>query len=364
MEEVRGGGRENPANSALTQIGQEERVVEVVEKVSPAVVSIVLTRDVPVFEQQFRDPFQEFFGFPAPEPQQRGTERREVGGGSGFFVSQDGIIVTNRHVVAEDDVDYTAFTNDGRSYQAEVLARDPVQDLAFLKVEGGPFEFVELGDSDQLKPGQTVVAIGNALGEFRNTVSSGVISGLGRTITASDGRGLTETIEDVIQTDAAINRGNSGGPLLNLVGQVVGVNTAMVQQAQSIGFAIPANKVKRDLHQVREMGSIVYPFLGIEYRLVTDDLREEAGLSVGHGALVQSVVANSAAARAGLRINDIVLEFDGKQIRQENSLAAILQQYSEGEARAAYNPGDSVDLRVLRGSEELVLSVTLGERPE
>ncbi|MFQ5730280.1 MAG: S1C family serine protease, partial [Waddliaceae bacterium] len=264
----------------------------------------------------------------------------------------------NKHVFLEDDVDYTVFTNKGDSYPATVLARDPVQDLAVLKIDtnGEKLPFVTLGNSTSLKIGQTVVAIGNALGEFRNTVSVGVISGLGRTITASDGSGsFVETIEDIVQTDAAINRGNSGGPLLNLAGEVIGINTATVLQAQNIGFAIPVNKVERDVKQVKELGRIVYPFLGIQYSLITPGLKEEQNLPVEEGAFISSITPDSAAQAAGLQIDDIILEFNGEKITTENSLAKIIQQH---------NPGDIATLLVMRQGSVITLTATLGERSE
>ena len=340
----------------LAQTAAEERIIKVVKEVSPAVVSIILSRDEPVFEQVLRDPFEDFFGTPSPfrtrELEQRGTERREIGGGSGFLVSEDGMILTNKHVVLRDDVEYTVFTNDGESYSAEVLARDPIQDLAVIKIEGpSPFPFLKLGSSEKLQIGQSVITIGNALGEFRNTVSVGVVSGLGRTITASDGQGFVETIEDVIQTDAAINRGNSGGPLLNLAGEVVGVNTATVLNAQNIGFAIPSDRAKRGLYQVKELGKIVYPFLGIEYQLQTDV-----------GVLIVDVITGSAAEEAGLEKDDILVEFDSKEITPKNSLGSIMRQYNEKNLKPVYNPGDTVELKVLRGDQELVLTAVLDER--
>src|SRR4030042_4966369 len=225
----------------VPQTSQEQLIIKAVEDVSPAVVSIVITKDVPIIEQYYYNPFQQFeqlfcgdFQFEIPQYQQQGTEKQEVGGGSGFIVSADGMILTNKHVVLDTEAEYTVFTNDGKKYPAKVLARDPVQDLAIIKIdqektinnEGGfalkSFPTVKLGDSDEIKIGQTVIAIGNALGEFRNTVSVGVVSGLSRSITASGG-GLSETLEDVIQTDPAINKGNSGGPLLNLRGEVLGI---------------------------------------------------------------------------------------------------------------------------------------------
>jgi len=352
----------------IPQTTQEEKIIQAVKQVSPAVVSIVLTKDVPVFERVFRDPFEEFFGGPSPlqipEVQQRGVEQREVGQGSGFFVSADGLVVTNKHVVLDDDVAYTVFTKEGKSYEAKVLARDPVQDLAVLRVrpeQGESFPFVRLGSSDVLQIGQTAVAIGNSLGEFRNTVSTGVISGLGRTITASDGGEFVETIEDVIQTDAAINRGNSGGPLLNLAGEVIGVNTATVLDAQSIGFAIPVNIVKRDVEQVQTGGAIVYPFLGVHYVLVTKQIQQENNLFPDHGAFISSgdesspIVPDSAAEKAGLQDGDVITHVNGKKITTENSLAKELQKYK---------PEDTIEITVHRSGQELKMQVTLGERTE
>jgi serine protease Do len=346
----------------------EERVIQVVQDVSPAVVSIVLTKDVPVYERVLRDPFEDFFGggslFQIPDVQQNGTRKQEVGEGSGFFVSENGLIVTNKHVVLDDDVEYTVFTKNGKSYSAAVLARDPVQDVAVVQIradEGETFPFVRLGSSDNLQIGQTVIAIGNALGEFSNTVSTGVISGLGRTITATDGGTFQETIEDVIQTDAAINRGNSGGPLLNLAGEVIGMNTATVIDAQSIGFAIPVNVITRDVEQVQEGGEIVYPFLGVQYIVVNPHIQEENNLAVDYGAFVSSgdgsssIVEESAAEKAGLQDGDIIIEINNRRINKDNSLAKELQRYA---------PGDTVQIKVIRGEEERILKATLGKREE
>ena len=186
-----------------------------------------------------------FFGqnFQFSQPCQKVTKLQEVGGGSGFIISANGLILTNRHVVADTAADYTIFTNDGKKYSAKVLARDPNIDIAVIKISASNLPTIKLGDSDSVQVGQTAIAIGNALGEFRNTVNVGIVSGLSRKITASGG-GLTETIYNVIQTDASINHGNSGGPLLNLRGEVMGINTAIAQNAQSIGFAIPINQIK------------------------------------------------------------------------------------------------------------------------
>jgi len=351
-----------PLIEYFPQTSQEEKIIKVVEEVSPAVVSIIISKDVPIIEEYYEtDPF---FGFLIPQYRQKGTEKQEIGGGSGFIVSQDGMILTNKHVVLEEGADYTVFTNDGRKFSAKVLVRDPFQDLAVIKIEQDKIESfptVKLGDSDSLKSGQTVIAIGNALGEFRNTVSIGVISGLGRRITAAGGD-FVETLEDVIQTDAAINKGNSGGPLLNLKGEVIGINTAMVIGAQSIGFAVPINKAKKAIEQVREIGKIVYPFLGIRYILINEKVQAEYNLSTDHGAFIikgesreSAIWPGSAAEKAGLKEKDIVLEFNGEKITVDNSLAKIITKY---------NPRDNVKLKVLRGEKEFEVEVVLGEKSE
>ena len=345
------------------QTTQEERVIQVVEDVSPAVVSIVITKYI---EQYYITPFEEI-------PFERRIEEKEIGGGTGFIVSEDGMILTNKHVVLDEAADYTVFTLDAKKFPAKVLARDPVQDIAIIKIEQEkivnekgklilkPFPTVKLGDSDKLQIGQTVIAIGNVLGEFRNSVSVGVISGLGRTITAYGGT-FYETIEDVIQTDAAINKGNSGGPLLNLKGEVIGINTAMVLEAQSIGFAIPINKAKKDIEQVKKFGKIVYPFLGVRYVLINEKIQKENNLPVNYGAWIvrgdygQPVIfPDSAAEKVGLKEGDIILEFNGQKITTENTLAKIIMKY---------NPGDKVVLKILREGKEKIIEATLGERSE
>ena len=317
--------------SYQSQDSQETATIRAVKEASPAVVSIM---------------------------------KSEMEGGTGFIVSEDGLILTNKHVVLDKEADYTVFTNDGRKFPAKVLAIDPVEDLAVLKIEqenNTPFPVLKLGNSDSLEIGQAVIAIGNALAEFRNTVSTGVISGLGRKITASGG-GFVETLEDVIQTDAAINKGNSGGPLLNLKGEVIGINTAMAINAQSIGFAIPINKAKKDIEQVKTIGKIVYPFLGIRYILINEKVKQKYGLLIDYGVLVvdggpdnPAIWPDSAAEKGGLEEGDIVLEFNNEKITFENSLAKVIMKY---------NPGDEVVLKTLRGEEEIIVNVVLGERSE
>ncbi len=365
----------------VSEISYEQAIINVVKNASPSVVSIVISKNLPVYEQEWVNPFGDdsFLNIQVPQYVQKGTEYQKVGSGSGFIVSGDGLILTNKHVVSDKNADYSVITNDGAEYDAKVLAVDPVQDLAILKIEdisasltgslqvnseqNQKFQPLKLGDSSGIQIGQTAIAIGNALGEFSNTVSVGVVSGLGRTISASDKTGaIYETLEDIIQTDAAINSGNSGGPLLNLKGEVIGINTAIAENAQSIAFAIPINYAKKDISQVIATNKIVYPFLGVRYILITEKVKEKYNLSVNYGAFVQkgeggevAVTKDSAADKAGIQEEDIILEINGEKISAKNTLAKIIQKY---------NAGDSVVLKVLRNNENIDLQVILGERIE
>ena len=352
----------------------ESLVIQAVDKANPAVVSIVITKDVPVIERFFEEapnPFDDFFGnnfyspfrFRVPQYRQRGTQKQEIGGGSGFLVSPDGMIVTNRHVVDQDDVDYTVFTNDGTKYEAKVVARDPANDLAIIRVPGNNLPFLEFADSDHLKVGQTVIAIGNALAEFRNTVSVGVISGLSRSILAGDSRGQPEQLDEVIQTDAAINPGNSGGPLLNLDGKVVGVNVAVAQGTENIGFALPINLVKGVVDSVEKTGKIVRPFLGVRYVAVTPAIQKQNSLPVDYGVLVLrggtqtelAVVPGSPADKAGLEEGDIILEINGVKLDENVSLANQIRKKAVG---------DTVELKILHKGAERTVTVVLEEIPQ
>lgn len=361
---------EKPAYTAA--IDYENAVIKAVETASNSVVSVVISKDLPILERCAYDPFndipfgfEDFFGdgFGSPFSRQcesGKTQKREIGGGSGFIISEDGMILTNKHVVEDEKAEYTVLTNDGNKYPAKVLARDPVQDLAVIKIEKTGLTPAALGDSDGIKLGQTAIAIGNALAEFRNTVSVGVISGLARSITAQ-GFGSSEDLNDLIQTDAAINPGNSGGPLLNLRGEVIGINTAVASGAQSIGFAIPINHAKRDIDSVKKNGKIVAAYIGVRYIAVTPEIAEKQKLEVDYGALVRGsdegpgVVVGSPADKAGIRAEDIILEINGVKIDKDRSLSSLVQQYSVG---------DKVSLKIQRGKQKLTVSATLEERPQ
>jgi len=342
---------------------QEEAIIKAVEAATPAVVSIIVSKDVPIYEERWINPFGEFFPeFRIPQYIEKGKQKQRVGAGTGFIVNEEGWVLTNKHVVFEKNAEYTVFLSNRKKYSAKVLALDPAQDLAIVKINSDEkFPFLKLGDSDTLRIGQTVIAIGNALGEFSNTVSVGVVSGLKRTVSASDKRGVfSETLQDIIQTDAAINEGNSGGPLLNLKGEVIGINTAMVEGAENIGFAIPINRAKRAIQQVKEKNKIVYPFLGIRYLMIDEKVKEDYGLSVDYGALIikgsrgeSAIFPGSAAEKAGLKEKDIILEINGEVINLDNSLSEIILKY---------NPGDKIELKVLRGDKELFIEAILGER--
>ena len=344
---------------------QEGLIVETVERVQPAVVSIVVSKNVPVVERFFEDvnPFGNNFGpfnLRVPRLQQRGTELREVGGGTGFLVSVDGLVVTNRHVVADEEATYTAFRQDGTKHDVEVVARDPVHDLAILRIAGDDFPFVTFANSEALRTGQSVVAIGNALSEFENSVSVGVISGLSRSIVAGGSSGRAEQLEEVIQTDAAINPGNSGGPLLNLRGEVVGVNVAVALGSENIGFALPANLVKAVVDSVVETGRIVRPFIGVRYTDITPIVQEQNNLSVDYGVLLvrgetvgePAVIPGSPANKAGLLEGDIILEVNGERLDVETTLAQIVGQRQVG---------DVLQFTVLSKGEEKTVDVTLEE---
>lgn len=285
------------------------------------------------------------------------------GAGTGVIVSSDGLIVTNKHVVAGGD-SYRVITHDGEEYtDVSLVDVDPFNDIAFLKINGAS-DLVEakLGDSSKIRVGQKVVAIGNALGQFGNTVTSGIISGIGRPVIAGDGFGSQlESLQNLFQTDAAINPGNSGGPLTNINGEVIGINTAVAGNAENIGFAIPINDVKPSVDSVKKHGRLVKPYLGVRYVSITKDLARELGLENEHGALIlparagsPSVIPNSPADKAGLKENDIILSISGQRLDERNSLATVIGRH---------NVGEEITLSVLRGGKQMELKAKLEEAP-
>jgi len=347
---------------------EESAVITAVDKASPSVVSIIISKDVPKMQNFFSDPFgaDPFFdpfgsGGSNNQNSQGGTEKQEIGGGSGFIVSADGLVATNKHVVSDEGASYTVMTNDEKKYDAKVMAVDPVNDVAILKIDAGNLPVLELGDSANLRIGQTVVAIGNSLGEFRNTVSKGIISGLKRNVTAGSGFGDSENLSEVIQTDAAINPGNSGGPLLDINGKVIGVNVAMAQGAQSVGFALPIDIIKKDLASVKDKGKIVQPYIGVRYIPITTEIQKQNNLSYDYGALVLrgqqitdfAVVPGSPADKAGIVENDIILEINGQKIDTKHQL---------GDMIAKYSVGDTITLKIWHKGEEKTVQVKLEER--
>ncbi len=345
---------ETDFSTSAEVINREAQVIKIIKETTPAVVSIIISKDLPVLEQYMSNPFDDFFqnspfgnddffgpfNFEIPQYRQKGTEKQEIGGGTGFIINKDGLILTNRHVVSDKEAEYTVLINDGTKYEASVVARDRFQDLAFLRVKDLKIKPLELGNSDDIQIGQTAITIGNALGEFSNTVNVGVISGLKRTITASPGLGApSEELDQIIQTDAAINQGNSGGPLLNLQGEVIGVNTAMAIGAENIGFAIPINAAKRSIQEIIKNGEITYPYLGVRYVIINKAIQEQNNLLLDYGALVikgslsteLAVMLGSPADKAGLQENDIILEADGKRIDEKNTLAKVILNSQVGQ---------------------------------
>ena len=367
------------ASNRSLKVQEESATTEVVKKVAPSVVSIIISKDLSKiynltgpnpfpFDDFFNNgfPFNFFFGNLQPKQQtpQPPQGKQEVGGGTGFVIDQaKGLILTNRHVVEDTEADYTVLTNDGKRLQAQVVARDAVNDLALVQVQDKGLPALEFGDSDSVSIGSTVIAIGNALGEYRNTVTKGVISGLGRNVVAGASRGSSESLEGVFQTDAAINPGNSGGPLLNLAGQVIGINTAVNKEGQLIGFAIPSNEAKRLVDSFAKYGRIVRPYLGIRYVIVTPELARANKLEVDYGALIirgknegeLAVVPGSPADKAGLVENDIVLEINGQKIDAEHSLVKQLSRSS---------PGESIKLKIYHKGKQQDVSIKLEEYKE
>lgn len=315
-------------------VQESSAVIDTAKNVSPAVVSITATGKA-------QNNLFSINGFDNATPTQVA--------GSGFIVTSDGLIATNKHVVS-GNTGFKVTTNDGKSYDATIAATDPVTDFALLKISAHGLPVVDFGDSDQTKVGQWVIAIGNALGQYQNTVTVGVISGLNRQASPSDSQGNTESLDNLIQTDAAINPGNSGGPLVTLGGQVIGINTAIASDAQNLGFVIPSNEIQKSLDSYTKNGKILRAFIGVRYQAVTPSLASSRNLGVTEGALIEAVTGAPAQA-AGLQANDIITKVDDQTVNQTNPLSKIIR---------SKNPGDDVTLTIIRSGKTQTVKLTLG----
>ncbi|MDR0591399.1 MAG: trypsin-like peptidase domain-containing protein [Candidatus Nomurabacteria bacterium] len=315
----------------------------VVKKVSPSVVSIVSkTKSSSRYSYML------------------GNEYGQTAG-TGMIVSKDGYVLTNKHVI-ESAVELNVVTDDGTTYSdVKVVTTDPVNDVAFLKISDvTDLKPVEIGNSNTISVGQSVIAIGNALGQFQNTVTAGIISGVGRSLSAQSSDGQAESLTDMIQTDAAINPGNSGGPLVNAAGQVIGINTAVADEAQGIGFVIPINSTKGMLASLIKTGEAKRAFLGVSYITLTPETAKELKLSVNKGAYVytesgSSVQKDSPADRAGIKDKDIITKINGIEVGPRGSVSNLI---------AEYPVGTEIEVTLLRDSKEVTVKVTLGEYPE
>jgi serine protease Do len=333
-----------PANRKQLVVQETSAYINVAKIVSPAVVSITSQA---VTQGMFGEPEQE-----------------------GMIVDSDGLILTNRHVVDDSTATYTVVLSNGKSYPAKVLALDSNNDLAFVKITASGLPTVQLGDSGSVQVGQQVVAIGNALGQFQNTVTQGIVSGLSREVEAGDdssggdtsSTSSDESLQDLFQTDAAINPGNSGGPLVNLAGQVVGIDTAIAGDgSQNIGFAIPINDAKALVTSMEKSGTLQTAYLGVRYVALDPSAAQANNLSVSQGAWVQSadaqdpgVVVGSPADKAGIKNGDVITKVGGSSVDANNSLQSLVE---------AYKPGDKVAFTVNRSGKTMTLSVTLGQTP-
>jgi 2-alkenal reductase len=312
-------------------VNSSSEVIDTVRKVEPAVVTVVSNLGGSTFGS-------------------RGGQAEASG--SGVIISDQGHIITNNHVIDGANSVFVIY-NDGTRAEASIVGADPVTDIAVLKVNGAVPAYLSFGDSSALQLGETVIAIGSPLGNYRGSVTVGVVSGLNRTV-----QGTAQ--ENLIQTDAAINHGNSGGPLINLAGQIIGINTLVVRntpggdQAEGLGFAVPSNTVRSVAEQLIARGSIEYPFIGISYTEVTPQLAAELNLTSKSGVIVTQVTAGSPAERAGLQPQDVVTAINNDKIDENNSLRSILFKY---------HVGDTVTLTVERNGQTLQLQVTLVKRP-
>ena len=344
-----------------------EKITKIIKKSLPAVVSIIAIKSLREVEKELpADIFPVLpFGMPdlkIPEEKIDAQGMIEIGNGSGFIVDPTGIILTNKHVISDPEAEYEIITSNDKKYRAMVLARDPIDDIAVLKIPARDMPFLELGDSEKIELGNTILAIGNALGLFKNTVSKGIISGLSRMISSNKEikKDTYQQFRGLIQTDAAINPGNSGGPLINLQGKVIGINAAIISGAQNIGFAVPINNAKKDLDDVKKYGKVRRPFLGVRHINIDKNLSEKMNLPVDYGAIAigkkgsyEAIIKRSPADKAGIKEKDIILECNGEKITTKKTIQDILEKM---------NVDDKMKIKILRKKKIISTTAKLSER--
>jgi serine protease Do len=355
----------------IKEESREDIIVSTVKKAKPAVVSILLLKEVPKYDITYKyENTIDGNGDIVPNLYQKkeiktqaGTEYKQIGSGSGFLINKNGLIITNKHVINKEGVVFKVLLNDGTEYTPEIIAIDSILDIAFIKINSNNLPYLTLADSNKIDVGQSVIAIGNALGEFKNTVSFGIISGLSRSVVAEDKYGLSERLDEVIQTDAAINSGNSGGPLIDLNGQVVGINVAKVEDSSNIGFALPINSVKDIISSVEKTGKIIRPYVGIRYIPINDLIKNKYNLNVSYGILIKkgkdetepAVLLNSPAEKSGIKEGDIILEVEGVKIDSSNDFSYLIRNKKIGQ---------TVYLKILSLGVEKFIGVKLEQAPE
>lgn len=342
---------------------QEEKTVKIIEKILPAIVSISVSQKIDKIEKEAPQ-----FVFPVFEKDKKKSDimtkkidgkKISISGGSGFIIDPSGIIVTNIHVISGKDFLYEILFSNGHRQTAKLIGTDAINDVAFLKINNNrTFPYIILGDSSKVKLGQSVLAIGNALGMFYNTVSKGIVSGLSRCINAEN-ENINESLRGLIQTDAAINPGNSGGPLINLKGEAIGINSANVAKAENIGFALPINIIKKDLNQLLSTGLIKKPFLGIRYLIIDHSIQDLIKSPISNGAYVVSpspsldaIVKNSPADKAKIQEKDIIIEINGKKLNINYTLQDFLEEAETGQR---------VKIKIVRKGKTIITETTLTE---
>lgn len=333
------------------ELDDQSATIMAIKKVIPSVVSIIVydSEEFLTFDINTGKNFKE-------------TENIEIGRGTGFIISSDGYILTNKHVVQEVDErtgQYKIILNSGKQYYAQLIGKDPLNDLAVLKIFDKNLPFVELGESDQIELGTSVVAIGNSLGRYQNSATKGIVSGIGRNIITSDQSGNSSPINNVIQTDAEINPGNSGGPLIDLYGKVIGINVAIDNAGGAVGFSIPINDARPIINSIKESNRIIRPILGVSYIMLNPEIKYEKGIVRDTGALIvkgesgaPAIVPDSPADKAGIKEGDIIFEINAIKIEERNTLTAVVQKYK---------PGNKIGLKIQRGDKVIIKIVQLEE---